>query len=174
MLFRSAVEEMRNVGVADAGMAPFAKLLIADLWIIGVKATPRGAVYLRMRDLAPIKLSPDEAFVLAAKNLQAALQPLAGVALGAARGGVHHMTGDFYESSRLMLHDAWASDARELDFQLMIAVPMPDVVLFGNASSQSAISAMGMVAHNMLDRAPEPISATLLRWTPTGWEVLHP
>jgi hypothetical protein len=162
---------MQDVSGIDASLAPVAKLLAGDLWIVCVKETPGGVVSLRLRDLAPLKLDPEQALALALQNLQAMLEPLADFTPRIARGGIRHMRGTYYESSRLLLSEQWASLARQLPGGLYVAVPAAEVVLVTDTPLHGAASVMQTEAHAVIRTAQHPISETVLRWSGTGWEV---
>lgn len=54
-----------------------------------------------------------------------------------------------------------------------MAAPSADLVLYASEDSSAAIDALRTLARNMMARAPKPLSGTLLRWTPKGWQLVR-
>ena len=76
-------------------------------------------------------------------------------------------------TSRLALVDSWAPLAQAQGGVLIVAAPSADLVLYASEDGSAAIDALRTLARNMMARAPKPLSGTLLRWTPKGWQLVR-
>ena len=147
--------------------------IVGELWLVCVIDSPHGVRLLNRGDIKKLGLSDDEAIALAEQNLAAALPPLASV-MRPQIEGIGLVTGDFYDSSRLILHDSWAEESRALHGNLMVAVAATDVLVYGDGANPAKMKMLaGFVAY-LAEKAPKPISATLFRWTQSGWETVKP
>jgi uncharacterized protein YtpQ (UPF0354 family) len=88
--------------------------------------------------------------------------------------GLTYAAGDFYESSRMLLHDSWAEMAKKMNGHLVVAVPSRDFLIFGNGGGNGDRNVLSAFAHSVADQAPKPLSTTLFEWTPFGWRVVTP
>jgi hypothetical protein len=91
-------------------------------------------------------LSEDQAVTLAERNLAAALRPLGTVVHDLPPNGIGTINGDFYDSSRLILHDDWAPLSLKLHGHLVVAVPANDVLLYGEGKDRVALDAIATLA----------------------------
>ena len=80
--------------------------------------------------------------------------------------------GDYYYSSLPLLHDAWKKRAAR--GPLLIVVPDPTGLFFADSDDADTLAALARVAQKGLQMSERPLSAQILRWTPTGWEVVTP
>jgi uncharacterized protein YtpQ (UPF0354 family) len=90
------------------------------------------------------------------------------------RGGIGLITGDTYESSRLLFAESWAELAKRMHGKLLVAVPATDVVLYESASRKHAVEELTKAATEVASRANRPVSVAVFRWTPGGWELAAP
>jgi hypothetical protein len=81
--------------------------------------------------------------------------------------------GDSYNPSRLALLDTWAPLANAQNGKLIVVAPATDTVFYIGDDSATAIDALRTLAHNVMAGAPHPLSESLLRWKPAGWEVVR-
>jgi hypothetical protein len=168
------VEEARRLaGGLDVGQ-PVARPLAGDLWLLCVVDHPHGIKTLTVGDAAKLGLTEEAAIALAERNVAAALPP-PGPALGEPpRHGVAVLDGDFYASSRLLLHDQWQALAHRLHGRLVVAAVAADTLIYGDGRDSGAIREIAAAAVARGAQAQRPISPTLLRWLPGGWEVVTP
>jgi hypothetical protein len=152
--------------------APVVRPVAGDVLMICVVDAPRGIKMLSRGDLGKLGLTEDQAIALGLKNVAATLPPLAEAAQEVPQTGVKATTGNFYESSRMLLHDQWAEMSKAMGGHLIVAVPQSDLLIFGNGAKDGAMIAT--FARNAASKAPKPISISLFQWTPTGWEVVTP
>jgi uncharacterized protein YtpQ (UPF0354 family) len=158
------VEDIRR-----SGMQGVMKPIVGRLWLICVIDTPHGVSTLSHNDMAKLGLSEDQAIKTAIENVRSALPSLA-AHTHEFKPGLTFATGDFYESSRLLLHDDWAAMSDAMHGHLVVAVPSPDVVIYGNGGGNGDIIVLSDFAKFAFDKAPKQLSSMLLHWTKAGWE----
>ena len=168
------VEQLRKLGADRADYKGVFRPFAGDLWMICVLDMPHGVATLNQAGLAKLHLTEDEAFALGLKNLTATLAPLAEHSHEPKNSPINFATGDFYESSRMLLHDSWSGLAKAMGGHLIVAVPSSDVLVYGDGTAQLNRTALGGLVHEIVGKAPKPISSDLYEWTPTGWTVANP
>ncbi len=168
------VEEARKYRPDDPKAQPIAVPLAGDLWVLYMADTPHAARLLRVRDAERAGLSTDTVIELGRRNIAAALRPLSDVAREPPSSGIGTIAGDYYESSRLSLHDDWSGIAARMSGGLIVAVPSNDLVLYADAGQPNAVAAMATLAREMVRKSPRPISPTVFKWTKEGWEPVSP
>jgi uncharacterized protein YtpQ (UPF0354 family) len=166
------VEHARNAFPGKPQWQPIARPLAGEVWVVCVLDLPTGIKILNVEDIAKLGLSADETLALARRNLVAALRPFDSVVHGFPNEAFGSVRGDYYEASRLLLHDEWAPLAKQATGSLIVAVPAIDVVLYADSGRQQAMRAMNAVALDVASKAQRPISPTLFQWTPAGWEPI--
>jgi len=145
---------------------PFA----ADIWIAYVFDLPDGMRMLTRGDLAQLGLDEDRLHALALANLEEALTDIPHEPLGDGSSVRVVKAGDSYEASRILLHGRWAALARAVKGELLVAAPARDAVLF--TGSREDVAMLRYMSERLAAQQDHPISTTILRWTPKGWEVL--
>jgi hypothetical protein len=166
------VAELKKMAADQPDSAPVARPFAGDLWELCVLDFPKGIRAMTARDLSAMHLSADEAFGLGTRNVAATLRPLGDVARDVPDGAIGTIAGDFYNSSRLLMHRDWAALASRLDGELIVAVPDVSVVLYGRGNTPVAVDALAALARETMRRAERPISPTIFRWTSGGWVPL--
>jgi hypothetical protein len=146
---------------------PFA----AGLSIVYVFDLPDGMRMINRDNMRELKLDEDGLHALAVKNLEAGVPVPVGapVEAGSTVRLVH--VGDSYEASNLILHDRWRKIAQQVKGDLIVAVPTRDYVYF--TGSQEDVTRLRALALEDDEKDSHPLTSTLLRWTPDGWEP-HP
>lgn len=147
---------------------PFVEGLVA----LPVLDTPRAIKMMGEKDAAKLGLTERETYELGIANLRKELKPLMEVAKVASRGQIGQLIGDSLHPSRLLLFDTWAPLAKEQNGVLIVAIPATDAVLYIGEDTPVAIDALRALVKNVMSRAPNRLSGTLLRWRESGWEVL--
>jgi hypothetical protein len=170
----SYVAEMRRLAGDRPDHAGIARPVADDLWMICVVDRPHGVEPLNHGELTKLHLSEDQAIALGSKNVAAALPSLDADTHVVKQIGVKFATGDFYESSRMLLHDSWAGMSKAMGGHLVVAVPNNDFLIYGNGGGNGDRLVLGIFAKDVLKKAPKPISAELFEWTPAGWKVVKP
>ncbi len=159
---------------ANPAAQPVARPLAGDLSLAIVRDEPRKLRFLNARDLEDLALTPDGVMALAMRNITAALRPMDAVAHDAPGQAFFYIEGDDYESSRILLHEEWAQVAKRMGGELLLAVPGSRLVIYGDARRPGMPQAMASFVRDAVKRSERPISATLFKWTPEGWEPLPP
>jgi hypothetical protein len=177
VIVRSAgyVDALRRQAGERPAPQPIARPLAGDLWLICVIDRPRQINMLTDRDLDTLGLSQDEAIALGTQNVASPLPPGSAVITPLwPRNGIGYVTGHFYESSRLLLHEDWSALSQQMSGHLVVAVPVPEGVLYIEGKDPADLAALARVAEATAKDDPRKISTQLLRWVPDGWEVVNP
>ncbi len=149
------------------------KPFVEGLVIVPVLDTPRAVRPLTNLDLTALKLSQDEAHELGLKNLQSNLKPLPQVPKPAKPSEIAHISGNAFDSSRVLLHSQWASLAKDQGGTLIVALPATDVLLYISESTPTAIEALRLFSRGVISTAPNQLTTIILKYTSAGWEVLN-
>ncbi len=168
------IEDLRRMASGVDVAMPIVRPLAGDLWLLCVADRPHGVKALTVGDIAKLHLSEDEAVALAERNLAAALRPLSAVVHDLPPNGIGTINGDFYDSSRLLLHDDWAPLSLKMHGHLVVAVPANDVLVYGEGKDRIALDAIATLAVEAGRRSQRPLSASLLTWVPGGWTIVAP
>ena len=148
---------------------PFAGDMVSTVVI----DSPKTVRWASNHDLETLKLDPAALQELARANTHAQMQPLMSVATPAPAGKIGALDGDdAYTASRLLFPQDWAPLAKAQGGVLIVVAPRPNTVLYVGSDDPATIAALGDFARTRLQRAPDPVSTTLLRWTPEGWKTL--
>jgi len=146
--------------------------LVEGLVVLPVLDTPRALRMLGDKDNAQLGLNAQEVYDLGLSNLTKSLKPLMEVAKVAGRGQIGQLVGDSYHPSRLILLDSWAPLAQAQAGILIVAIPATDAVFYVGEDTPVAIDALRTLVKNVMSRAPNRLSSTLLRWKASGWEIV--
>lgn len=165
-------EVIAAAAAANKPTSTILKKLEGDLWLVCVIDRPDATTGLTRERAAAMGLSPEQAVELGKKNLQTALRAFATVVKDLPPNGIGIIDGDFYESSRLLLHDQWSDLSKKYNGGLVVAVPSPDTVIYGDGSTPRKRAAIQTFANERLKSAPRALSSKLLRWTQEGWQAL--
>ena len=84
------------------------------------------------------------------------------------------LQGDGYTSSQFLFPDRWAAYAATFKSGLIVAVPADNVILYGRDDGPEDEGALRGYAQQMEQTAARPISDTVFRWTPSGWQAVGP
>ncbi len=122
-------------------------------------------------DIKSLGLTSDDAIALCKRNVEAALSPLLTQIKELPDRAFGTLSGDPYQSSRIIFHDDWAPVAAKMGGHLIVAVPSADLVIYGREQDAAAVGALAALAKNVFQKSQRPISTDVFRWTPTGWEV---
>ena len=68
----------------------------------------------------------------------------------------------------------WKPVSDALGGQLLVAIPVPDLLLYADGRSPDVLAQLHKVAKEITSEAPNPVFAGVLRWTPAGWDVVAP
>jgi hypothetical protein len=168
------VDSLRKMGVDHPEAAIIVRPVAGDLWLICVADGAHGVKPLNKTDVAKLGLNEDQAVALATQNTRAALTPLADKIHDLPADGLGYIAGDFYDSSRLLLHDDWADLSRKMNGHLIVAVQGNDTLVYGDGSTPIKLDALTSFVAYAAGHAQRPISTTVLHWTRAGWEIAKP
>ncbi|MEO8022821.1 hypothetical protein [Polaromonas sp.] len=145
---------------------------VEGLAALPVLDTPRAIKMLGEKDAKALGMNEQEVYDLGIANLRKELKPLMEVAKVAGKGQIGQLIGDSFHPSRLLLLDGWAQLAKEQSGVLIVAIPATDAVFYIGEDTPVAVDALRALVKDVMSRAPNRLSSTLLRYKPSGWEVL--
>lgn len=129
VVVRQATDMQRAAEQLGANGLAATRPLVEGLVIVPVLDSSRTTKVVARPDLAALGLTPDQVIDLGLANVRRRLKPIMTVAKAVPAGQFGHITGDYYESSRLALIDSWAPLAQALGGVLIVAAPSPDLAL---------------------------------------------
>ena len=157
-----------------AAMTPPQKLLkfpfVDELSLILVQDTPEAVKVLSEHDIQAIRLSPAQARDAALANLRREAPSFEVAELEPGLFELQH--GNSYDAAMLALVPEWKSVAAKVRGDLVVAPLGRDTVFFTGTQSGAAFAHLqAIIEHEQQSpRVPYPISTTLYRWRPTGWQ----
>jgi uncharacterized protein YtpQ (UPF0354 family) len=80
--------------------------------------------------------------------------------------------GNYFESSRLLLSDAWAALEASTKGPIVAAAPAADVVLFACKPDAAGVNKLEHLTDSFWRTAERPVSRVLLQWSAQGWTEL--
>ncbi len=173
---RAVIRDRQFVDRSNKALADGAEIVaapfIGDLVAVLVVEYPTGSTILQKADLAKLKLGQEDAMTLARRNLATTLPPLSALAKRYLDGPVMYAIGGPYESSRLLLPEAWASVAKESGGKLVVTAPGRDIVAYVQGDSKGDAAALKQFVQKTKQSQKYPVTAAVLRWTPEGWQVM--
>jgi hypothetical protein len=149
------------------------KPFIGGLVTLPVLDSPRSVRMLNVEDNQKLGLSADEVYQLGIANLRTSLKPLKEIVKAVHAGEIGQIAGDAYDSSRLLLHDDWATLAAAQNGILIVVAPAPDALFYLGDDSPKALDALRTLAADIARRSPRPLSSVVLRWRQSGWEIVR-
>ncbi|MBR0820030.1 hypothetical protein JQ627_19035 [Bradyrhizobium liaoningense] len=173
VVVRTAEYMRQALREVDARGPALTRPLAEGLVIVPVLDSPRALRVFNDRDRAALGLTQDQVFDIAIANLRSSVKPIATAAKAVPSGQFGTLTGDYYQTSRLALIDSWAPLAQAQGGVLIVAAPSTDVMLYSGDDSSTGLDALRTLARNVMARAPKPLSGSLLRWTPKGWQSVR-
>jgi hypothetical protein len=151
---------------AQAISEPFAPGLVI-VYMVDQRGVARPA---RPEDLQDSGVTRDALRAVAEWNVAAALPE----ALSCERDSITSFAaGSFYQSSRLLLDKQW-SDLAAKKGQIIVAVPSNETLFVACDASPATVKKLATTIQNTYPRAARPVSPSVLRWTPSGWQALNP
>jgi hypothetical protein len=124
-------------------------------------------------DIVPLGLTDEQALEVCKANVRKELPPLDNLRKPDS-DSFGELKGNPYESSYLALHDDWSNLAESMGWRLIVAAPDADIVLYAVDSDAKAEKNFAAIAADDYAKAERQISASVYRWTSTGWEVITP
>lgn len=163
----------RSLAALGAGSkAAYPRSLAGDLDIVPVIDSPASIRYLGQRDLATLELSQQQAEAIAMRNMRLLQKPLADITKTPPRNGIG-IINEEYAASRLIWPEDWANLAKSAGGNLVVMAPTYDTVIYGAGTTAIQVDALRSLGLNIAKHSQVPLSATVLRLTHEGWEVVH-
>ncbi|HSW06486.1 hypothetical protein [Aquabacterium sp.] len=156
-----------------SGAAPiYGRPIGAGLSLVPVLDYTRSVRFVGEKDLPKLQVTEDEVFKLGEQNLRASVKPLSEVTPVPGPNAFGSITGEDYASSRIAFHGDWKVLADKLNGHLIVMLPAPDILLYGDGSTPVGVEALRTFGREMAKKSSRPLSAAILRWTRSGWEEL--
>jgi hypothetical protein len=160
---------------------------VGDLRVALVRAGDDGTTTpLTAADLARMHVTQTNAFSIAFRNLRLKLMPFS-LELPAASSelsGMRSVEGAPFETSRLLLAEDWRELERRLGGPIVAVAPITGSLIFGRDTITPISRRKSVPAAQFLEisagvlmpygKRADILSATVLRWTATGWKVVPP
>jgi uncharacterized protein YtpQ (UPF0354 family) len=163
------VEQIRKQIGADGGAVYF-KPVAPGLMAIAVIDFTRAVRFVNDKDLAKLALTEEDLLRLGEKNLRSNAKPLSEVAPIPTANSFGRITGEDYAASRIIFHDDWREMNAKLNNKLVVSLPAPNVLLYGDGSTAVGVEALRAFAADVARKSSRPLSPILLQWAETGWQ----
>ncbi|MEZ5661296.1 MAG: DUF1444 family protein [Burkholderiaceae bacterium] len=177
-MVRLAVRPVRYIEDAKKlaekrGSAVFSRPVAPGLVAVPVLDYSRSLRLATGKDLPKLGLSEDELFKVGEENLKSTSRPFSAVTPVPGRDSFGAISGEDYAASRLLFHSDWRGLSEKFRGNLVVMVPTSDVLLYGDGAAPTSIEAIRVFGLEQARQSGRPLSAVLLRWVPTGWEVVN-
>lgn len=168
------VEGLRKQ-IGDSRVAEMAtEDLGGDLTIICYIDFPTAARPAMMADFDKLGISKEAALSKGKENVAAILGSLSTSVKELREREIGTLSGNYYESSLLALHDAWADTAERFNGELIVAVPAADKLLYAKRTDSRSVDALRTLAAQVARQSDRPLSQSVFHWTKDGWEQVSP
>ena len=165
------VDQVRKQ-VGSAGGSVYARPVAPGLQAIAVLDFARSLRFVNDRDLSKLSVTEDGLLALGEQNLRSSTKSLGEVAPTPTPNSFGRITGEDYASSRILFHGDWREMNAKLNDKLVVAVPAPDVLLYGDGSTSVGLEALRAFALETARKSSRPLSPALFQWTESGWQEL--
>lgn len=174
-MVRIAVRSMEYVDRVKkqmgSGAAPiYGRLIAPGLALVPVLDYTRSVRFVGEKDILKLQVTEDEVFKLGEQNVRAALKPLSEVTPTPGPNSFGSITGEDYASSRVAFHDDWKLLSESLNGSLIVMMPAPNVLLYGDGSTSVGVEALRAFGRDLAKKSSRPLYQMVLRWTPSGWD----
>jgi hypothetical protein len=155
----------------ESGFRPAAERLVADLSIVYAFDQPHSLEIMTEAERVALGVPPRELRTMAVRNLRRLVPEIRHQDNGSA-----HMllAGGNFEASLLLLDDLWTRLSADVPGDLVACAAARDVMLYTGSAITGGIDGVVQLATRILSEGNHALSATLLRWTPLGWELYRP
>jgi len=145
------------------------KKFMAGLHIVYVVDSPGSMRQLSVGDMQEMKLDPEKVHALALANMEKALGEIPRADAPELPGLFVVTAGDSYEAARFLLHKQWEKIAKEIEGDLIVAIPTRDLVFFTGSADENRVRILTELAKRVVEREPYSLTDRLFKWTPAGW-----
>lgn len=83
-------------------------------------------------------------------------------------------SGNYFESSRLLLNDFWQEMSARSRLPIVVVAPATDTLLVACEPTPEELTKLRAMAEDVAHGAARPVSTLLLKWTANGWQELKP
>ncbi len=143
--------------------------LAEDLFIVYANDTEHTLAYLSRNELAALGIPRERLRQIAARNLERLLP----AAEKESRGELHRIVaGGNFEASILLIDAAWESERRQVEGELIAAVPTRDVILYTGSRNPEALRNMRDAVDQLYSAGTYSISPHLYRRENGDWVKL--
>lgn len=153
--------------------ATLSEPLVADIvvvYVVDQGGAVRGA---KAEDLSATGVSRDTLPARVRTNLAAVLPVPAEKPNCDAPSIAVWATGNYYESSRLLLTDYWKDLAKGAHGSIVVAAPAADALMVACAVAPAELKKLAATVEAVWRASERPISKALLRWTADGWQEVR-
>ena len=157
--------------VSAGGATIYAHAVAPGLVSIPVLDFSRSVRFVNEKDLAKLALTEQQAFALGETNLRSHGKPFAEVAPVPHANSFGQIAED-YATSRILMHDDWRSMSSQLNGALIVLMPDPSVLLYGDGSTRGSVAALRAYAADIARKSTHPLPLVMLKWTDAGWDVV--
>jgi uncharacterized protein YtpQ (UPF0354 family) len=141
------------------------------LYVVDQGGAVRG---LKNEDLPAIGVNREVLSSTVRENLTAALPTSAELRVCEPHTVALWATGNYYESSRLLLSDFWTALAASAHGAVVVVVPTSDQLVVACAPDRAELKKLAGFVEIMSRKGQRPLSTSLLEWTAGGWHELRP
>jgi len=159
--------------VAALGGTIYSRPVAPGLVAIAVLDFSQSIRYVTDKDMAKLGLNEQALFQAGDENLRPGSKPLSEVAAVPGPRSFGFITGEDYASSRILEHDDWKAMSGRLHDSLVVMMPAPDFLLYGDGSTEDGKRALRAYAAQVARRSDHPLSLVMLGWTERGWDVVE-
>jgi uncharacterized protein YtpQ (UPF0354 family) len=145
------------------------KKFMSGLYIVYVIDSPGSMRQLSVGDMKEMKLNPEKVHALALANMEKALGEIPKADAPELPGLFVVTAGDSYEAARFLLHKQWEKIAKEIEGDLIVAIPTRDLVFFTGSADENRVRILFEMAKRVVEREPYSLTDKLFKWTPAGW-----
>ncbi len=147
---------------------PFA----GDLRIYYMVDEPNAVRAAKESDLTALELRREQLPALGLANLARVLPAIDAPSCAGEPVQVWAM-GNFFESSRLLQREPWASLASQANGNLVVAAPETNALIVACNPNPEMLAKLTGVAHGLWENGAHPLTPSLFKWSPSGWQALQ-
>ena len=148
------------------------KRYMAGLHIVYVIDSPGSMRQLSVGDMKEMKLNPEKVHQLAIANMEKALGDIPREDAPELPGLFVVTAGDSYEAARVLLHKKWEKISKEVEGDLVVAIPSRDLLFFTGSADENRVRVLREMAKRVVEREPYSLTDKLFKWTQVGWKEL--
>lgn len=165
----SYLDAMGNAAQRTLSQAFTANLVI--IYMVDQGGSVRGAT---AEDLSSSGVRREALAATAAQNLAAVLPVLPQQRECAPHSVSVWATGNYYESSRLLLTEYWNDVSEGARRSIVVAAPAADALIVACDLNREELGRLAQAAGKISQTTDRPVSQSLLQWTANGWKELRP